>query len=69
VTTVDTPRARMVMYGVVILVLVLLAVAGLVAWRHARAAQVCADSTRTVTRAELAVITAYCPEKLGMAGV
>ena len=52
------------MYGVVVLLLVVVAIAGMTAWRHARAERVCADSTATVTRAELAIITTYCPEVL-----
>jgi hypothetical protein len=54
----------MIMYGVAVALLVVVAVTAMVAWRHTRAGRVCADPTSTVTRAELAIITAYCPGKL-----
>jgi hypothetical protein len=52
------------MYGVITLLLVVVAIAGMASWRHARAERVCADSPATVTRAELAIIATYCPEVL-----
>jgi hypothetical protein len=67
VSTVEpTPngRERAILYGVVAVLLLALAIAAMAAWRHTRTGQLCSDPVSTLTRAELAIVTTYCPHRL-----